>query len=567
MKLTKYIAAACLISATALLSSCDKDGDIIYTSGGDNVTLNGSLDDIVLDKDNLGNLALTLYWNDNGTISTSDVRVAAPKNAITNSIQLAADPEFTNVVEITMSDGVYEKQFTHGDLNSYCTRIGLEGGVKAPIYIRIKSVLGANIDPTYSNVLSMNVTPYYIDMTIGYYLDSSMNDTGRVLYSPNSDGIYYGFIGAASWENWWLQEGNGVLWGNYGEDGHVFTISSDDSHWNMWYPEPSGCYYTIVNTQLLNWSALLINDLTVSGDITGAMEYDRKSNVWTLTFNNTSTGSKTIKIEGNAVQYNTTTGTDNSAAIATQVSFSGSADGLTFAQSAASGSITVNTSATGTVTLKLDLNDPHAWTAAVEEGGHEVVTVSHYLWISGIDDGISGSWTFDNYLILYNEDQLGYGGAADCNSLWGWQFYTEEGDWSTSIGMADGGNAYEGSLLKGGANITAPTPGQYVIEASLSGMSYKLHKINTVSYAGLNDDWTMQPMTQVSGCTYQATVTKSANTPWGVKILINDSWDLYFGGGSGELLLYNEGFDGDNDLPNGTYTLTVDLNKGTYSYQ
>jgi hypothetical protein len=65
---------------------------------------------------------------------------------------------------------------------------------------------------------------------------------------------------------------------------------------------------------------------------------------------------------------------------------------------------------------------------------------------------------------------------------------------------------------------------------------------------------------------YQATVQKSANTPWGVKILINDSWDLVFGGGSGTLRLYQDGFDGDNDLANGTYILTVDLCKATYSY-
>jgi hypothetical protein len=51
-----------------------------------------------------------------------------------------------------------------------------------------------------------------------------------------------------------------------------------------------------------------------------------------------------------------------------------------------------------------------------------------------------------------------------------------------------------------------------------------------------------------------------------VKILINESWNLYFGGGSGTLRLYHDGFDGDNDLANGTYVLTVDLIKGTYNY-
>ena len=64
-------------------------------------------------------------------------------------------------------------------------------------------------------------------------------------------------------------------------------------------------------------------------------------------------------------------------------------------------------------------------------------------------------------------------------------------------------------------------------------------------------------------------MTKTANTPWGVKILLNDSWELFFGGNGtpGELALYRDGFEGDNDFPEGTVIiLTVDLAKGTYSY-
>ena len=110
---------------------------------------------------------------------------------------------------------------------------------------------------------------------------------------------------------------------------------------------------------------------------------------------------------------------------------------------------------------------------------------------------------------------------------------------------------------------------QYLFDISLSSMTYKLTAINKVSYTGLNDDWSLTEMT--AGDTpgvYTATVTKSANTPWGVKIVLNDNWDLFFGGNGtpGELVLYHDGFEGDNELENGTYTLTVDLAKGTYSY-
>jgi hypothetical protein len=134
--------------------------------------------------------------------------------------------------------------------------------------------------------------------------------------------------------------------------------------------------------------------------------------------------------------------------------------------------------------------------------------------------------------------------------------------------MADGGTGLEGKLVfQGESNITAPDAGLYVFDVSLSALSYRLIAVTSVSYAGLNDDWTPAAMeaTATPGV-YQATVEKTANTPWGVKILINDNWDLAFGGGSGTLRLYQDGFDGDNDLANGSYILTVDLCKATYSY-
>lgn len=70
---------------------------------------------------------------------------------------------------------------------------------------------------------------------------------------------------------------------------------------------------------------------------------------------------------------------------------------------------------------------------------------------------------------------------------------------------------------------------------------------------------------------FTAEFEKRQETPWGVKVLINGDWSLFFGGGGGLLKLGHSdattGFDGDNDLTVGqTYILTVDLGKQTYSY-
>ena len=568
MNFNKYIAAAGLAAMLLGAQSCDKDGDTIYTDGPDRAEISGVASDIVLDKDHLQSLALTIYWNENGRISLSDPLVAAPEGAASNTVQFSTDPEVASVVDDNVESGVYYRQYTCEALNNLVGRLGLEGGVKGTVYIRIKTVLGANIDPKYSDVQTVSVTPYFIDMSMGFVLDASQNDTGRTLWSPASDGIYSGFIGAGSWENWWLREGNNTVWGNDGVTGTAFVMGNNTTGldvWNFWYPSPSGCYYTVVNTRNNEWSALYIGELTLGGDLSGAMTYDRKANKWTYTFDATP-GTISVTLSGTGKQYNTATGTDDAAAADTPVGFGGTAGNLTFGNAAQP--VSVEVGAAGETTLTLDLSDPRGWTLTAEAGsGGPVETVPPMIYLSGVQP----EWDFSNYLKLYNEDNRTYGGALQVNSEWGYRIYTEAEAWDNYWTMVDGGTAFSGQLVNNGeGNIAAPEPGFYLFDVNMGDLTYKLTPITKVSYTGLNDDWSLTEMTatDVPGV-YTATFEKTANTPWGVKIVLNDNWDLFFGGNGtpGELALYRDGFEGDNELANGTHTLTVDLSKGTYSYQ
>lgn len=568
MNFNKYIAAAGLAAMLLGAQSCDKDGDTIYTDGPDRAEISGVASDIVLDKDHLQSLALTIYWNENGRISLSDPLVAAPEGAASNTVQFSTDPEFASVVDDNVESGVYYRQYTCEALNNLVGRLGLEGGVKGTVYIRIKTVLGANIDPKYSDVQTVSVTPYFIDMSMGFVLDASQNDTGRTLWSPASDGIYSGFIGAGSWENWWLREGNNTIWGNDGVTGTAFVMGNNTTGldvWNFWYPSPSGCYYTVVNTRNNEWSALYIGELTLGGDLSGAMTYDRKANKWTYTFDATP-GTISVTLSGTGKQYNTATGTDDAAAADTPVGFGGTAGNLTFGNAAQP--VSVEVGAAGETTLTLDLSDPRGWTLSAGAGSAgPVETVPPMIYLSGVQP----EWDFSNYLKLYNEDNRTYGGALQVNSEWGYRIYTEAEAWDNYWTMVDGGTAFSGQLVNNGeGNIAAPEPGFYLFDVNMGDLTYKLTPITKVSYTGLNDDWSLTEMTatDVPGV-YTATFEKTANTPWGVKIVLNDNWDLFFGGNGtpGELALYRDGFEGDNELANGTHTLTVDLSKGTYSYQ
>lgn len=568
MTFNKYIAAAGLAVMLLGAQGCDKDGDTIYTDGPDRAEVSGVASDIVLDKDHLQSLALTIYWNENGKISLSDPLVAAPEGAASNTVQFSADPEFASVVDDNVESGVYYRQYTCEALNNLVGRLGLEGGVKGTVYIRVKTVLGANIDPKYSDVHTITVTPYFIDMSIGFVLDASQSDTGRTLWSPASDGIYSGFIGAGSWENWWMREGNNTVWGNDGVTGTAFVMGNNTTGldvWNFWYPSPSGCYYTVVNTSTNEWSALYIGELTLGGDLSGAMTYDRKANKWTYTFDATP-GILSVTLSATGKQYNTATGTDDAAAVDTPVGFGGVAGNVSFGSAAQA--ISVDVAAAGETTLTLDLSDPRGWTLTAGAGSAgPVETVPPMIYLSGVQP----DWDFSNYLKLYNEDNRTYGGALQVNSEWGYRIYTEAEAWDNYWTMVDGGTAFSGQLVNNGeGNIAAPEAGFYLFDVNMGDLTYKLTPITKVSYTGLNDDWSLTEMTAADEPgVYTAQFEKTANTPWGVKIVLNDNWDLFFGGNGtpGELVLYRDGFEGDNELANGTHTLTVNLSKGTYSYQ
>lgn len=567
MKTTKYILASLLAAMT--LTACDKDGDTITVSGNgaQPVVLTGS-GDAVLDKDNATKLALTLNWTDNSRLSTNDEQVQAPVGTIVNTLQFANSSTFETPIDFVIETGETSKQYTAQELNSIVGRVGLESDVASTLYIRVRSVLSNNTEPEYSNVYQVQVTPYSIDMSIGFVLNSDRTDSGCTLSSPNSDGIYSGFMGASGWYNWWLQEGNGIVWGNIGDDGggKPFVLSSNDAHWNFWFPGLSGCYYTVVNTIRQEWSALYIPSLTVSGDISGEMTYDRKTNKWTLTYNATTTGTATIQISGTGSQYNSQTGTDDDAAISTSVNFAQENGQLVLSETPSN--LTINVPATGEMSLILDLSNPKEWTCKAAEGSDTPAEVQQHIYVLGNDD----TWNYDQYLTLYDEDNLCYAAAVNFNCSWGYYFSKEYQGWDH---INQDPNSADRKLIANGtdnSNIQAPGKGLYVTIASLGWMSYWYGMdapITSVSCAGFNDEWdmiTMTPDAEHPGV-YTAQITATKDTPWGVQVLMNSSWDYSFGTYSDGTLRWTKK---ENAAPKGwetgrTYTFTVDLCKSIYS--
>lgn len=549
------------------LGACDSDIEPVYVNPADGIELGGASDPIILRADRPEALAMTLYWSGDGRLTLSDPQLQAPVDAAVETIQLSADADFTSPLDISVEKGVRQHQFLTDELNALLGRLDFPAEQATPLYIRIRSVLAANMPVTYSDVLRVSVQTYRIHLDLATVLDKDRNETAMRLYSPGEDGVYSGFMGVNGWTNWWLREANNVLWGNLGEDGKTFYASSDDSHWNFWFPDPAGCYYTTVNTVEGWWSALHIDNITVGGDLSGEMTFNIKANQWTLDVSQAAAGTVNITLGGKGSLYDRTT-TDMGPAVERTIGFGGSADALTFGDNATAIAVTIPA---GETTLVLDLSDPRNLTVAAGEAAPEPET-NRYLYFSGVTD-----WAgFDVFLTLYDESTRSYGGAHYINSEWGYRAYPEP-DWGTAYKGADDATALSGSLVLAESgndgNIPAPGAGVYVMDFNMSALTYRLTEVQRVSFTGLNDDWSEHDMTRSPDNpeVYTAEFVKEKETPWGVKVLINGDWGLFFGGGDGVLRLGHSdattGFDGDNALTVGeTYILTVDLGKQTYTY-
>jgi len=566
MKTLKSIFAIIMLLLT--VTACEKDGTDIYLSSPEGGALTATSSDVVLTKSLRNTIVLSLAWTQS-ELKVSDPSMSAP-NVLQITLQVSSTEDFSGKIAES-SESALSKAYTGSELNTLVKNVGLTAGSVSPAYFRLSVKTGDNMQPVYSNVVKVNVTPYNIDMSLGYILDSKKVDTGSSLASITSNGIYSGFLGVAGWYNFYMIEGDDTTWGNVGLDNSAFACSSDADKWNFWFPGQTGCYYTVVDTKAKEWSAMYISSLKVSGDLAGNMTFAKDSDRWTLDFTATEAGTKTVKIDGTGLQYNHDTSTDDTKAITTIVGFGGTSDNVTFGTT--SSEIQVNVPAAGKYSLTLNLKNPKKWTCTAEKPSDAANAVSKYLYVSGADDNISGGWTFDNFLTLYSESAKAYEGVVNVNSKWGYKFFTTANDWTSNYGMADSGTANAGSIVAGGStNITAPTAGLYLFDVSMSNLTYSLTQITNVYYAGFNTsgdeggNWTLAEMTP-SGTTgiYTAKVTLAGPCKWGAKIYINGSWDIFFGGSNGTLYYKGDGME--KTLGAGTYTLTVNLKTLTYTIQ
>lgn len=335
-----------LLCALTALVSCDESGDKIYLDGFKASDLMASASDVKLSVDNSKDVVLSLAWQ-NPTLLSSDETKPAGSGVLKTYLQVSASENFTSEKEYTVTD--LSKAFTGADLNAAAKDLGLTPDVSSPLYFRIKSQMGSNLDAAYSNVCQVKVTPYLIDMSYINILKekTDVDHPLTYLYSPNEDGIYAGYMNASSWLNFWGKENDGTVWGNVGQDGHVYEMDNTESAWNFWFPGQTGIYYTVVDTKAKEFKPTYIKAMQLNGE---DMTYDAPNYAWTKVITTTADNTP-VSIVATGAQYSKATGTDDAAAVVKTMNYT-LADGK-MTDSETAGSVNIATAGTYTITVKV----------------------------------------------------------------------------------------------------------------------------------------------------------------------------------------------------------------------
>ncbi|WP_337782487.1 DUF5114 domain-containing protein [Segatella sp.] len=335
-----------LLCALTALVSCDESGDKIYLDGFKASDLMASASDVKLSVDNSKDVVFSLAWQ-NPTLLSSDETKPAGSGVLKTYLQVSASENFTSEKEYTVTD--LSKAFTGADLNAAAKDLGLSPDVSSPLYFRIKSLMGSNLDAAYSNVCQVKVTPYLIDMSYINILNKGKDQVLTYLYSPNSDGVYSGYMNVSSWLNCWGKENDGTFWGNIQTGDKPYAVLDNaQSACNIWFPEPAGIYYTVLDTKSEEklFHATLIKSMKVNGE---EMKYDGPNYAWIKVIETTADNTP-ISIVADGAEYNKSTG-DKGTPIAKTMNYTLADGKMTDSKNA--GSVIIPSAGTYTITVKV----------------------------------------------------------------------------------------------------------------------------------------------------------------------------------------------------------------------
>lgn len=579
--IARYIRYWALAMLLVFSASCMKDGEMLIAElENGEVNVSSADNDIVLTKDNTSKLVLTVYWTESGDVTLSNPDAQIPSSAMETSLQFSSTENFTDFYEVSVTASRMSAQFTGSQLNVILSRLGYEGGVKAPLYIRMKTLLGSNAEPFYGNPLVMDVTPFKIDMSV-----VNIVNTDKVTVTASlpalSDDVYAGFANiSAAWYNFYFVEGDGTVWGNDGVTGSPFMVSSDENTmWNCWFPDAKGCFYITLDKAGLEWTALNVPSLTLTaGDVTAEMQYYGSKNMWRGVFT-PSSSNVTVAAAGTGAYYCIATGDSSSEEKA--VTFNAAADGsLELADGNASSQIVAAEAMTYTLFLHLDTMTWELLEGDVEAGDDDnsqwpedpdyVAAASPYLYLYNLVDGEPDSVA--GKLKMTDE---GYKGFFHMGAWYNFKFGDSEDPASAKI-YGSAPTSDEGALYRlfcGSSmwNIWFDSETSYTyLTVDMGSRSWGYEIIETIEIVGDFNGWTLGSNLMAYDSktrTWSAEIEPESWGDYGIKFLVNsqsgesENWNWAYSDNDGDGLLEASTAEFMPAVePGQKYRITIDLN-------
>lgn len=156
------------LAALFVLGACEEDGDKYYLSSLTSNELIASTDNIVLTEATAQKNVLSLAWTDR-TLAISNPNFK-PTNLLKTAMQVSLSEDFSGTI-VESAETSLSKTYNGAELNIVANNLGVEANVAAKFYFRLKGTTGNNIDPAYSNVEAVTITPYELDMRFANVLD------------------------------------------------------------------------------------------------------------------------------------------------------------------------------------------------------------------------------------------------------------------------------------------------------------------------------------------------------------------------------------------------------------
>ena len=524
----------CHLAFSMMLVSCANDIEqptLLGFDGAEARTLTASTTNVVLDGYQEEAIAVTFNWsNYDLTVSNPDYQVA--DESITPYMEFAKTADFL-LIDTAMQVKSSERSFTNSELNLILSKTGYQKRQQTPLYVRIRYALGENKAPQYSSTLSLQATAYGI---LFNRMDVLATDKQRIvgtLYSPTENGVYQGYMAATGdWMNFYLRERDNTIYGCVPENAYNMT-SDQDNMWNFWLQNVADCYRVTADVNTKTWASerLMKMQLVSTSGKAHAMKFDRKENVYTAIV--ATTGAETFSAQATTTRYD--------------IEHKDGSDGPVITLP---GIVAIASAGTWLVTLDMSGEQP---TATYEESSEQPVeTYAPALLMIDQDD-----WNNTKCRLFSPKGDGVYQGFYRTTK--GWEnFLLATEDKATIWGSLPGSQFVLDSSSDHWNLWGDEKVGLCLYTANLAESSWSQRYIDRLVVRGTIDGDFVDLAYDEATKTWQADITISQADGWGVKILLDDSWDDVLVKKADGKLGYNEG--GDIKLPApGQYRLVVNL--------